>query len=187
LLTQKTLVFKGALARHRSSTTTTLSAMASDLQVERHVASFFLEDFLGCELVDSAPVATEKFFDAAEKWVETLDDPEKQHRYEVALLATMHSADRTVDPVQFANNSLSADEHQSFIDHLTQDGVRTARFPKDTSNIDGRIKRLAYNFESGIRLVGTPDAMDEHVRIVTEDQQDQVIVEDQIKAIRARG
>lgn len=187
LLTQKTQVFKGALARHRSASNTMLSAMASDLQVERHVASFFLEEFLGCQLVDSAPVATEKFFDAAEGWVAARDDAEKQHRYEVALLATMHSAEGTVDPVRFADNSLDADEHQSFIDHLTQRGVRTARFPKDTSNIEGRIKRLAYNFESGISLVGTPDAMDEHVRIVSEQEQSQVIVEDQIKAIRARG
>jgi hypothetical protein len=93
-----------------------------------------------------------------------------------------------VDPARFADNSIAAEEHQNFIDHLEARGVRTARFPKDTVNIEGRIKRLAYNFESGIKLVGPPEAMDEHVRIVAQDAENAtVIIEDEIKTIRARG
>jgi hypothetical protein len=189
MLTERTVVFKGAIFRRRSAKSDALVALASDMQVERNLASFFLEKFLGCRLVTNPAKATEDYFDAAESFIATVDDPEKRARYEMALLTQMHSAaTTTVDPVKFARDTLTVNENQPFLDRLKDRGVSDRSFPKDTSAIEGRIKRLAYNFESGIKLIGKPEAMKQHVSVdKPQDGRSRVTIDDQIATVRARG
>jgi hypothetical protein len=188
LLTEKTAVFKGAIFRRRSARDTTMIAEASDLQNKRDLAGFFLTEFLGCRLVDDPPEATRKYFDAAESYLNTqVEDPEKLARYEGALLAQMNSAVTTVDPDRFARDNLDAAEHQAFLDHLKAAGAPTKAFSKDTERIKSRIKRVAYRFDSGIKLAGTPEAMDEHVEIDTSTDGTRVIVTDEIATMSGGG
>jgi hypothetical protein len=189
MLTERTVVFKGAIFRRESAKSDEIVGLASDMQVERNLAWFFLEKFLGCRLVTNPAKSTEDYFDAAETFIATLDDPEKRGRYEMALLTQMHTATvKTVDPMKFARDTLTVNETQPFLDHLKERDVSDRSFPKDTSAIDGRIKRLAYNFESGIKLMGQPEAMKQHVRVdQPADGTARVTIEDEIVAVRARG
>jgi hypothetical protein len=188
LLTEKTAVFKSALFRARSTSDETLIAEASDLQNQRDLAGFFLTSFLGCKLVDDPPEATRKYFGAAEHYINTqVADPEKQARYEGALLAQMNSAVPTVDPDRFARENLDAREHQAFLDHLKTAGANTKAFPKDTARIKARIKRVAYRFDSGIKLAGTPDAMNQHVEIDSSNDGTRVTVTDEIAQMTGGG
>jgi len=181
LLTEKTAVFKGAIFRRRSARDATLVAEASDLQNKRELAGFFLTEFLGCRLVDDPPEATRKYLDAAERFLNTqVEDPEMHARYEGALLAQMNSAVTTIDPDRFARDHLDAAEHQPFLDHLKAAGAPTKPFPKDTGRVASRLKRVAYRFDSGIKLAGTPEAMDEHVEIAKSTYGTRVTVTDEI-------
>lgn len=189
LLTDRTAVFKGAVLRHVSSTDTDLVAEASDLQNERDLAGFFLHRFLGCKLVDDPPEATRKYFEAAEEFVNVkVTDPEKRARYEGALLAQLNSSVPTINPDRFARENLEAAEHQPFLDHLRLRSASTTSFAKDVARIKGRIKRVAYGFESGIKLVGQPQAMSDHVDIDTdEDRGTKVTITDQIAHMKGSG
>lgn len=182
LLTERTAVFKCAVFRRRGQG---LIAEASDLQNARELAGFFLLDFLGCRLVDDPPEATRKYFEAAESFInDRVGDPEKKARYEGALLAQMNSAVQTVDPDRFARDNLDRHEHQQFLDHLAEAGSNTTAFAKNTDRIKSRIKRVAYGFESGLKLVGNPEAMEDHVDIARSDTGTQVIISDEIKHMK---
>ena len=188
LLTEKTAVFKSAVFRRRSASDPALLAEASDLQNQRDLAGFFLTEFLGCKLVDDPPEATRKYFDAAEDYINTrVADPEKQARYEGALLAQMNSAALSIAPDRFARDHLGTEEHQPFLDHLTASGAQTTTFPKDIGRIKARIKRVAYRFDSGIKLAGTPTAMAEHVKIVKSNDGTKVTVSDEIAQMSGGG
>jgi len=188
LLTEKTAVFKSAVFRRRDPHDETLVAEASDLQNQRDLAGFFLTKFLGCRLVDDPPEATRKYFDAAEHFLNTqVADPEKLARYEGALLAQMNSSVATIDPDRFARDHLDAKEHQPFLDHLNSAGAHTTSFPKDTERIKARIKRVAYRFDSGIKLAGTPAAMTEHVEIAQSEDETKVTVTDGITQMSGGG
>ena len=165
-----------------------VEAQASDLQNARELAGFFLTRFLGCKLVDDPPEATRKYFDAAERYInEKVQDPEKRAAREGALLAQMNSSSQTIHPDRFARDHLEASEHQAFLDHLKAAGASTTAFPKDTVRIKARIRRIAYGFESGLKLVGTPDAMDQHVDINDDGEETQVVITDSIRHVRGGG
>ena len=189
LLTDRTAVFKGAIVRIAGPTDNALVSEASDLQNLRDVAGFFLRKFLGCKLVDDPPEATRKYFEAAEDFVNSeVRDPEKRARYEGALLAQMNSAVEAVDPDRFARENFDADEHQQFLDHLSAKGASTRSFTKDTSRITGRIRRISYGFRSGIRLVGQPEAMADHVEIATDEAVGtRVTITDEITGMKGAG
>jgi hypothetical protein len=190
MLTAKTKVFKAAVFRRNKDGG--LEGMIADQQVEHRAAGFFLEEFLGCQLVRDPAVSTAEYFDAAESFIGTVSDPERKARYEMALLSQMHSsAVKVVDPVRFADEHLAPEthDHQRFLDHLNEKGVSEQRFSKDVSEIKGRIKRMAFDFDSGIKLFGAPEAIDEHVEIESDaDQQSvAVTVRDGLNQIHSRG
>ncbi|MDO8184657.1 nucleoid-associated protein [Conexibacter sp. JD483] len=187
LLTDRTRVFKAAVFG-ASKKSQQLRGVAADEQVERNLASFFLRDFLGCELKSSPAVQTERYFTTVESYLGKIADGEERARCEIALLNQMQSRlIRTIDPVQFANEALGDATHQPFLDHLQEHGVPEQVFPKDTSTIESRIRRVAYGFESGIQLMGKPEAMDEHVTFgEKEGDTSRVIIKDRIVDVGSR-
>ena len=188
MLTKRTAVFKAAIFRLDKNKA--LEGEASDNQVEERVASFFLEDMLGCGFVMDPALMTEEYFDATEEFITGLGDPERKARYEMALLTQMHTpAVKTVDPVKFAEETFETEDQQPFFDHLKAQGVGEQRFVKDTAEIKGRIQRMAYDFESGIKLFGKPDAIRDHVEVSAGalDGPSTVTVTDEISSVHARG
>jgi hypothetical protein len=188
LLTQTTAVFKSAIFRHASATDTTLAAEASDLQAQRDLAGFFLTRFLGCKLHDDPPEATRKYFEATEDFINRqITDPERRARYEGALLALMNSSTQTITPKRWARENLDTADADPLLAHLKDAGANTTSFPKDTARIKGRIRRIAYGFESGIKLVGSPEAMDDHVDIDKTATATKVTITDQISTMKGAG
>lgn len=188
LLTETTAVFKSAIFRHTNKTETALVGEASDLQNERDLAGFFLTRFLGCKLVDDPPEATRKYFEAVEDFVNSkISDPERRARYENALLTLMNSSTQTITPKSWARQNLATADVDPLISHLKSAGANITSFPKDTARIRGRIRRVAYGFESGIKLVGPPRAMDDHVDIDQSAQTTKVTITDDISTMKGAG
>jgi len=128
MLTPKTELFKGAV--FVASEDDRLEAYAADMQSRAAMADFFLGSFLGCKLVESPLVTTERFFNEAERFINGLADAEKRARYEMALLAEMHSAHTQVNPNVFARTAFERGDHQSFRHALDTADVPWAAFTK---------------------------------------------------------
>ena len=190
LLTDHTAVFKCAVLRTTSDTDDSLVAEASDLQNQREVAGFFLTEFLACKFVQDPAELTLRYFESTEQFVlEKVDDPEKIARYEGALLSQMNSSQSTVDPLRFANENLEVGDHQPFLNFLADRGVASAPFIKDVTRIKPKIKRVGIVFASGLKVIGTPDSMQEHVTSPSGDksQVSEVVIKDKITRISGRG
>lgn len=185
LLTPHTQLFKGAVFALDGAE---IEALGADMQVRGGMADFFLEDFLGFRLHETAAVTTGRFLDIGERWIGQLADPEKQARYEVALLAQLQSAVRSVNVPQFAEMNIDVADHQSFQDAVRGGGLRWSTFRKDTSRVESRIKRVAYTFASGIKIVGRPEAMDSHVDVENlAGSRARVTVEDELNRVSSHG
>jgi hypothetical protein len=188
LLTQTTAVFKSAVFRHTSKKDKSLVAEASDLQNVRDLAGFFLSRFLGCKLTDDPPEATRKYFEATETFInQKVTDAEKRARYESALLTLMNSSAQTITPSRWARDNLDTADVAPLIAHLKASGAHTTAFPKDVARIKSRIRRIAYGFESGIKLVGAPEAMDDHVDIDQSQAKTKVTITDEIATMKGGG
>lgn len=186
LLTPKTLLFKSAVFAVDGDGG--LEAVAADMQTTGSIADFFLVNFLGCRLVVNPAVATERFYTASENWINGIDDAEKRARYEIALLAEMHSGEASINPDHFARTTFSVDEHQPYKETIQAVGLHWRPFRKDISDIESRIKRVSYGFRSGIKLVGAPEAVQEHVTIESlAGVNSRVTVEDEITKVKGSG
>ncbi|MGH2797297.1 MAG: nucleoid-associated protein [Thermoleophilaceae bacterium] len=170
MLGQNTRVFKASLFTTSDGTADAIEGRVSDSQVgfdaSSGVASFFLKRFLGCRLKEAPDVATRAFFEASQEWINTLPDPVKRGRYEVALIAQMHDQSTTVIPATFADQNLDADDRAAYREYLAEKGAPTARLVKNTRLIESRIKQMSILFEhSSVRVSGRPEHVDEYVRI----------------------
>jgi hypothetical protein len=188
MLTERTVLFKCAVFRPADTTSRALDGVAADLQV-RGVANFFLSKFLGCRLVQQPSVLTEEFLSATEAWIATVDDPEKKTRYEIQLLAHLNNNRlHDVDPRGYAQSALTAREQDDYMGFLQSRDAPRRRFPKDIEAIRGRIKRVAHEYESGIKLVAPPQAMTDHVRFEAQESgRTHTIIDDELTKTHAAG
>jgi hypothetical protein len=186
MLTDKTVLFKAAaFARKKDGS---LVGIAADLQGQGGIAHFFLSKFLGCRLTQLPSVLTERFLEASEAWINSVPDPERLARYEIALVAHLQSSDQAVSPDRFARSSLNVDDHQPYKEAIVARGVPWVPFTKDTSAIANRLKRVAYNFQSGIKLIATPEVMDERVSIEqVSERRSRVTFEDELRKVHSRA
>jgi hypothetical protein len=170
MLGRNTRVFKASLFVTSDGATTGLDGLVSDDQASISdgggVAGFFLSRFLGCRLKEAPEVATRKFFEATQDWINSLGDPVKQGRYEVALIAQMNHTATTVVPRSFASSNLDTQDRNPYLQHLAAEGAPTARFAKNNRLIEPKIQQMSIRFQnSNIRVSGSPDAVQQYVQI----------------------
>ncbi|AWG64741.1 hypothetical protein DDT46_13675 [Mycobacteroides abscessus] len=150
------------------------------------IASYFIE-FLGCKFRQKADVVTEMFFNSAQTFIanRSQDDPEKNATYEIALLSVMQSSSKVIEPQEFAADHLEEDDQDLFLQTLLDAGVPTSSFPKDTTLVKSKIRRMRISTERGADVYAPPDMhQDGSVAIETDDAGESTIrVRDNIKKI----
>lgn len=160
-LTEGTRVFKAGLfpkTIELATVTGTVSDNQRGYTPTVEVADFFLSRFLGCRLESTAEVQTRRFFDAAEDWVNSIEDDEKKAQYELALLAEMNSQSNTIDPKGFAENHLDAEDRDDFTQQFAAEDGSVPHVQKDTALVNQRIRQMMVEYVNGLRLTGTPEA-----------------------------
>ncbi|MBV5244374.1 nucleoid-associated protein [Mycolicibacterium sp. PAM1] len=122
------------------------------------VADYFIE-FLGCQFRQKPDVVTEKFFKTAQTFItnRSQNDPEKNATYEIALLSEMQSSSTAIQPEQFAANHLEEDDQDLFLQNLRDAGVPTNTFPKDTTLVKSKIRRMRISTERGADVFAPPE------------------------------
>jgi len=164
-------VFKLALFINRPNN---MEILVVDNQVgwahKRNIAQFFLRDFLGCHLLDAPDILTQKFYDAVERFInEVVDDPEKKVEYTLQLVAELKNQSDSINPEQFAIRCFSDEYRGPFQRFIIETGIPYREFPKDLGQIQSRLRRRIVEFESGISLSGSEDALRNKVSIQKQD------------------
>lgn len=184
MLGKNTRVFKASLFAQDEGALEGLvsDAQRSDTKIE--VANFFLHRFLGCRLRTAPDVATKAFFAASQEFINTLDDPEKQARYEIALIAAMNTPGTTMTAGSIVNQ-LETHDRQPFRNFLRDHEAPTGRFDKDTRLIAAQLRQMVFGFrESRLRLSGPPEDVQRFVRFNEGEQAAPVEIHDQVKDVR---
>jgi len=184
MLGKNTRVFKAALFNLPGGI---LDGLVSDEQKgdpNAEVANFFLHSFLGCKLKTAPEVATKVFFTATQDYINTLDDPEKQARYEIALIAAMNTPAPTMTAGSVANQ-LDITDRQPYRSYLVEREAPTGRFDKDTRLVAAQLRQVVFGFKtSRLRLSGPPGDIKEYVRFNEEGDAAPVEIHDQVKDVR---
>lgn len=139
-------------------------------QAGQHLASYFVERVLGCRPAEQANVLTERFYKSAEKFFGKLSDPERQARYEIALLAEMQKPTSTFNPRTFARTHLDEDDRDSFLAAVGNANVPLRTIDKDVGLISTSIRRLKVKTTRGADLLIPPPMWEDgSFRISAED------------------
>ena len=192
MFTGKTKVFKAAVFVQDGTAFESVTISVSDKQngAKRgsEIADFFLKRFLGCKLSEAPDVVTERFFAASQTFInENVADPENKAKYQIALMATLNNQQDAVHPWHFAEENLAVQDRDTFIHALEEKQVPTQQFPKDTAGLGPMLKKLQMNFQSGLVLVASPQAYEDHVKISElEDGNSHVEITDRLKNVRSR-
>lgn len=192
MLTRKTKVFKVGLFIAGGNTPDSIRGKVSDEQrgykSSIEVADFFLKKFLGCQLIEAPEIATKHFFKATEEFINNeVGEPVTKTRYEIALIATLNNQARTIHPKTFAEEHLDVNHRQKYIDYLKDSRMPIQEFDKNTNLIKQHLNRIRIEFESGLAVIGTPQAFGERVRICeTDDGYTRVEIEDRLKKMSSK-
>lgn len=186
-LTGRTRVFKVAVFVSRDEAI--WAGWISDPQSKgSNVADFFVETFLECRLSNDPTIATKRFHEEAERFVnDHVTDAEKKYRYETALVAELNRSDAEVNLAKFATANLDAEDRQHFVDALRDAGLESS-FVKDTGLISSKIKRLQYVFESGVKVSHPVDTPPDVVSVVDASAgRTEIRVVDDLKTVHSRA
>ena len=194
MLTERTRVFKVGLFVQEGDKLESIRGDVIDKQRgfgrETGVAGYFLKAFLGCELYEAPEVATKRFFEATQTFInDSITDSETKARYQIALIATLSNQDRAVRPRAFADEHLDLDNRRAFLDILREQNVPVGEFEKDTARVAGQLKRVQFDFESGLVVLATTQVLDNGDLITITDLGDRrtrLLIEDNLKRLRGR-
>jgi hypothetical protein len=150
-----------------ASTATVTGFVADDQRgviAGRKVGQFFLTAFLGCKAKLPAPETTYKFVEAVNAMISTVESPERQGRYSVALLALLQSETPDITPAAFARDDLASEDRPAFEQQLKAAGIDSqATFTKDTELI--KVGKFKMTFKGGMVLVGTKQDLEDRVEM----------------------
>ena len=153
------------------------------------VADFFLNTFLGCKLMEAPDVSTRKFFLATEAFISSeVPDAERKTQYETALMAEMNSQRMVVNPIRFADDHLEVYDREAFRTWIEESDLAQQPFEKDTQLIQNRLRKISYDFHSGVQVMAPPDAIDQELVGVNQmdDGRTHLQVRDRLKDLKGR-
>ncbi|MEV0382025.1 nucleoid-associated protein [Nonomuraea sp. NPDC050643] len=153
------------------------------------VAHYFLETYLGCKFVERSELLTERFSDAAQTWINRIDDSEKKLRYQVALISELQSNKQSLSVGQFAYDHLDVDDRDEFKSEMQKSNVPARQFEKSLDLVKGKIKKVKIETQSDVWVVASPEAMHNGTVSIetTPEGQSEVRVLDRVKRVSGTG
>jgi 37-kD nucleoid-associated bacterial protein len=190
MLTEKTKVFKAALF-HESDDEPICSHVSDNqlgYQPTTEIAAFFLR-FLGCKSKQDAQVATKRFLQASERFINGMvQDPRHQTRYYNALLSELQSEKRLIVPATFAQEHLAVHDRSKYLEWIGRAGLSDNSFIKDVTLVKGVMGQTEVRLTNGIAIAGPPADFDRLVHLTTgQDGAMKIEVEGEVAKVRGRG
>jgi hypothetical protein len=151
------------------------------------VATYFLENFLGCQLTEDPKVITKRFFESTQDFVNrNIPDPVVRDDVYEHLRSQLKSEVPTVSPYEFANNFMPLDYRQPYVEFLAERSIPNVAIVKDLSGIANQLRRKSYHTRSGVTI--SVPANKEDLVALSQDENGQTIItiRDEIKRIDGR-
>src|SRR5260370_4266338 len=142
ILTQGTRLFKTAMFLRIGKDDADFRSSACDSQTRitssDDMARFWLR-FLGCGFTVEPRIATQRFYDAALKFVnDVVTDPVQKDELYEHLQSQLKAPQRTFSPKSVIEDYVPEDFRQALAEHLKSENA-LLRFRKDTSDISSRL------------------------------------------------
>jgi hypothetical protein len=183
VLTDGTRLFKTAMFLRAGKGDDEFRCAACDSQLNVATSDDFAKfwmRFLGCTFVEEPRVATQKFFEATLRFVNTaVTDPVAKSEIYDALQSELRAAKKTFSPKNFIEEYVPSDYQHQMREHMKEEHVSLSQFAKDTSDIAGRLKRRAYQTVRGA-MISIPEEDSELIVVGT----DQVIINDTVVKVK---
>lgn len=188
MLTKNTKLFKIVLFYMEEGD---IKGLICDQQMgreDRNVASFFLSDFLGCKLTEEPQILTKRFYEATLSFInECVESPEQKGEILNHLISELTNRNNSISPVQFARRVLEPNLRDNYIAHLSSNHASNRSFEKDICMIEKRLKRIQYDFVSGICVLGSKEAISDNTSIMKTDSGETVFeIKDELQQVKAR-
>lgn len=188
MLTKRTKLFKIVLFYLKNQNTKGILCDQQLAYSNKDAADFFLIDFLGCRVTEEPQVQTKKFFETVQKYInEKIDSPEQKGALVTHLLSEMTSQNIIINPTEFARRVLPVNQRDEYINYIKQSNCITGSFTKDNSMIQDRLKRIQYDFDSGISVFGSQIAINSKSRLADlENGELKMEIIDRLKQVRSK-
>ena len=100
----------------------------------------------------------------------------------------MNSQRRVVSPIGFAEDHLQLNDRQAFRDWIEESNLPQQPFEKDTQLIKNRLRKVSYNFHSGVQVMVPPEAFDKDLVEVNQmdDGLTHLEVKDRLRDLKGR-
>ncbi len=180
VFTDSTRLFKSALfiragvKKFRASACDSQRPVTTSLDVAR----FWLR-FLGCRVTEEPRVATKKWFESTVQFVnDSITDPVKKNDVYEHVLSELKSNKPKIAPRQFEEEYIPDGYRKLYREFLMENGVSLQIFDKDTSDIQGKLRRKSLYTTKGV-TVTMPVTEERLVDI----ESDQIVVRDQLQSV----
>ena len=165
ILSKNTKLFKIGVFYKESDHSYGGTICDNQLSTKGDVAHFFLREFLGCKLNADYAIETKNFFKHSISFFKNnIEDPLIQNQYKLHLQSYISSQSSTLNTRTFATTYLNTNDRTSYEKYLHEKEV-PIHILKDITYIETDIKKHLYEFENGIRIIGTNNDFEENVKL----------------------
>lgn len=154
----------------------------------KDVAAFFISDFLGCVFTEEPQILTKKYYETTQKYInEKIDSPEKKGALLNHLISELTNQSELINPTEFARRALPADQRDDYIRYIQENGSAIGSFRKECSMIESKLKKIQYDFISGISVFGLKEAINSKSRVVDmENGEMRMEIVDRLKHVKTK-
>ena len=165
ILSKNTKLFKIGVFYKESDDSYGGTICDNQLTTKGNVADFFLRGFLGCKLNADYAIETKNFFNhSIDFFKNNIEDPLIQNQYKLHLQSYVSSQSRIINTRTFATTYLNTEDRTNYEKYLDEKHI-PIKILKDTTYIELDIKKHLYEFENGIRIIGTNNDFEENVKL----------------------
>ena len=166
MLTKNTKLFKIAMFyRDEVETKGLLSDQQMGINGNKDVAMFFLRTFSACKLEEDPSVATKRFFELTQRFVNESDLPaEKKADIVIHMISALTNNDHAISIEQFARTCIDDYIADDYLAYLKEKGSTSECFVKDTAMIARHLNNSKFTFKSGIYVIAPQETLNQNLK-----------------------
>ena len=132
----------------------------------KDAAKYFYNSFLGLIPDKNDKYLTKKFFDESKKFINSLSIPSEEKVEKITdLYSYMRSNQTLLAPQDFADNYLTREQADQYIEQLISRDVPARGITKDLTYIDRSIRQRRIKFNSNVYIVAPSADFDKLVKV----------------------
>lgn len=148
-------------------------------KITSDAASYFYNDFLGCEKLQSEPNLNKQFYLETRDFIDSIEDIRDDEKLDLnyALYSYMEvEKSGTISVNDFSDKYLDKKIESKYKNHMKNKSFPLRNIGKDTSIINNLLKNRKINFTNDIQLVAPSESFKEMIEFKNEEDKTIVII-----------